>query len=80
MNIVIAHCPLPIACCLLPIAYCRSIEGHVFERANLSSTLAATPGRCPLTGLPLTLDVCQRDSALRVRPATWVRQAQPRKR
>eukprot|EP00928_Gymnodinium_smaydae_P100146 TRINITY_DN9759_c0_g1_i1.p1 TRINITY_DN9759_c0_g1~~TRINITY_DN9759_c0_g1_i1.p1 ORF type:complete len:632 (-),score=63.76 TRINITY_DN9759_c0_g1_i1:283-2145(-) len=52
-----------------------SPHGHTFERLSLVRALAAAPGRCPITGLPLNLEDCSRSPELRIRAAQWIKQA-----
>jgi len=58
----------------------RTPQGYVFERASLVQALASTPGTCPLSGLPLSLEACQRDGEIRAQATRWVRQATQRQR
>ncbi|CAK0809086.1 unnamed protein product [Prorocentrum cordatum] len=60
-----------------PAELCCSLDGRLL-RAGLARALAAAPGRCPLSGLPLALEDCWRDGGLRARAARWVREARPR--
>jgi hypothetical protein len=52
----------------------RSPAGHVFERCALVRELAKTDGKCPITGTPLTLAECERDTGLRMSALKWVRE------
>lgn len=57
----------------------RTPYGNVFERSILATCLQVN-GCCPLTGLPLLMEQCQRDADLRIRAARWVRSAKPMQR
>jgi len=58
----------------------RSPSGYVFERSTLSNALRKSNGICPLTGSPLTLAECDRDSNMRQQILEWIRQNRPRQR
>jgi len=50
----------------------RSPFGHAFEYTVLVWTLAQNGGVCPITGQPLTLDMCRRDEELQQQAASWI--------
>lgn len=52
----------------------RSPGGYVFERSALVRELAKTGSKCPITGVPLTLAECERDTGLRISALKWVRE------
>merc|ERR1712087_982235 len=58
----------------------RSPHGHVFERSTLIRTLARTHGCCPLIGLPLVVEDCERAGDVRLSAARWIRQVKPKQR
>lgn len=52
----------------------KSPAGHVFERSALVRELTKSGGKCPISGTPLTLADCERDTGLRMRALKWVRE------
>jgi len=52
----------------------RSPSGHTFERSVLAECLSSNGGHCPITMMPLTLQICQRDVDLRQAALRWVRE------
>lgn len=73
----------PELCCALDgrllVDPVRSPHGQAFERGTLQRALAASGGRCPLTGQPLSLADCPREPGLRRQVLRWVRERHPAK-
>mmetsp|Transcript_36610 Transcript_36610/g.77918 ORF Transcript_36610/g.77918 Transcript_36610/m.77918 type:complete len:138 (+) Transcript_36610:1-414(+) len=83
LRSLVSGAPTEFCCALdgrLLVDPVQAPTGYVFERSTLARALEESGGRCPLTGVALELNQCQRSTELRTRIVMWVRQSRPRQR
>merc|ERR1719428_1430737 len=53
----------------------RSPHGHLFEKTSLERWIASCGSVCPVTGEPLTLDLCTHDREVERKVIEWAKNA-----